>query len=302
MNAGRAVVRRRRRPRRSCRPSCQWRRWHAVRCTTQPAGAAPAPAPTRPTLAGPNRRRCPNCRSSWRRSTGWRCTSTPCCSRTTARCRWPACRAASNRRSDRSTSARSAACRSSTSSRASRASASSRWPATSVSSGPARTNSPKTTVRAALCLPFRRDSHRLTASDGPAEPLQSLNPSLLPQMTLLCRELVDLLKMAPQCRIPFSKFIPAYHHRNDTHRPAHRPPLLSLSSLTNCTEISVGFGRRFRAPVQGGRLRLHAPHRPPGGLVARRPGTSMPSIASSRRASGSLMFSRRFWAKATDAT
>ena len=31
-------------------------------------------------------------------------------------------------------------------------------------------------------------------------------------MSLLCRELVDLLKMAPQCRIPFSKFIPAYHH------------------------------------------------------------------------------------------
>ena len=44
------------------------------------------------------------------------------------------------------------------------------------------------------------------------EPLHSLNPSLLPQMSLLCRELVDLLKMAPQCRIPFSKFIPAYHH------------------------------------------------------------------------------------------
>ncbi len=31
-------------------------------------------------------------------------------------------------------------------------------------------------------------------------------------MSLLCRELVDLLKMAPQSRIPFSKFIPAYHH------------------------------------------------------------------------------------------
>jgi len=44
------------------------------------------------------------------------------------------------------------------------------------------------------------------------EPLQSLNPSLLPQMSLLCRELVDLLKMASQCRVPFSKFIPAYHH------------------------------------------------------------------------------------------
>ncbi len=42
--------------------------------------------------------------------------------------------------------------------------------------------------------------------------MQSLNPSLVPQMSLLCRELVDLLKMAPQSRIPFSKFIPAYHH------------------------------------------------------------------------------------------
>lgn len=31
-------------------------------------------------------------------------------------------------------------------------------------------------------------------------------------MSLLCRELVDLLKVAPQCRIPFSKFIPQYHH------------------------------------------------------------------------------------------
>jgi len=32
------------------------------------------------------------------------------------------------------------------------------------------------------------------------------------QLALFSRELVDLLKTSTGCRMPFSKFIPAYHH------------------------------------------------------------------------------------------
>ncbi|KAI5728498.1 hypothetical protein M8J77_017039 [Diaphorina citri] len=47
---------------------------------------------------------------------------------------------------------------------------------------------------------------------GSSETSPSVSPSLQGQMSLLCRELVDLLKTFPHCQMVFNKFIPAYHH------------------------------------------------------------------------------------------
>jgi hypothetical protein len=38
------------------------------------------------------------------------------------------------------------------------------------------------------------------------------SPMMTQQLSQFSREVVDLLKHSPQCRMPFSKFIPAYHH------------------------------------------------------------------------------------------
>jgi meiosis arrest female protein 1 len=42
--------------------------------------------------------------------------------------------------------------------------------------------------------------------------LKTVPPSLAPNISLLCRELVDLLKTTDKCQLFLSKFIPAYHH------------------------------------------------------------------------------------------
>lgn len=42
--------------------------------------------------------------------------------------------------------------------------------------------------------------------------LKSIPLQLAPNVTLLCRELVDLLKTTEKCQLLLSKFIPAYHH------------------------------------------------------------------------------------------
>lgn len=42
--------------------------------------------------------------------------------------------------------------------------------------------------------------------------LKTVAPSLAPNISLLCRELVDLLKTTDKCQLLMSKFIPAYHH------------------------------------------------------------------------------------------
>ncbi|XP_018577487.1 meiosis regulator and mRNA stability factor 1 [Anoplophora glabripennis] len=42
--------------------------------------------------------------------------------------------------------------------------------------------------------------------------LKTVPPSLAPNISLLCRELVDLLKTMDRCQLLLSKFIPAYHH------------------------------------------------------------------------------------------
>lgn len=42
--------------------------------------------------------------------------------------------------------------------------------------------------------------------------VKSVSPPLATQLALFSRELVDLLKTAPHCQLPFSRFIPAYHH------------------------------------------------------------------------------------------
>lgn len=42
--------------------------------------------------------------------------------------------------------------------------------------------------------------------------VRSVSPPLVEQLALFSRELVDLFKTLPHCRLPFSRFIPAYHH------------------------------------------------------------------------------------------
>lgn len=42
--------------------------------------------------------------------------------------------------------------------------------------------------------------------------LKSVPVSLASHISLLCRELVDLLKTSDRCQLLMSKFIPAYHH------------------------------------------------------------------------------------------
>ncbi|ELT96318.1 hypothetical protein CAPTEDRAFT_189892 [Capitella teleta] len=49
------------------------------------------------------------------------------------------------------------------------------------------------------------------SSPAVSGPLGS-SPSLGQQLTQFSSELIDLLKSSPQCRMPFSKFIPSYHH------------------------------------------------------------------------------------------
>ncbi|XP_060076534.1 meiosis regulator and mRNA stability factor 1-like [Ylistrum balloti] len=47
-------------------------------------------------------------------------------------------------------------------------------------------------------------------SSDAVRPLAS--PLLNQQLNQICREMTDLLKQSPQCRMPMSKFIPSYHH------------------------------------------------------------------------------------------
>lgn len=42
--------------------------------------------------------------------------------------------------------------------------------------------------------------------------MKCVSPPLATQLALFSRELVDLLKTASHCQLPFSRFIPAYHH------------------------------------------------------------------------------------------
>ncbi|KAL3273484.1 hypothetical protein HHI36_014925 [Cryptolaemus montrouzieri] len=42
--------------------------------------------------------------------------------------------------------------------------------------------------------------------------LRGVPPSLAPNINLLCRELVDLLRTMDKCQLALAKFIPAYHH------------------------------------------------------------------------------------------
>ena len=44
------------------------------------------------------------------------------------------------------------------------------------------------------------------------EESKCVSPPLANQLALFSRELVDLLKTAPHCQLPFNRFIPAYHH------------------------------------------------------------------------------------------
>ncbi|XP_046838954.1 meiosis regulator and mRNA stability factor 1 isoform X1 [Vespa crabro] len=48
--------------------------------------------------------------------------------------------------------------------------------------------------------------------DESHEENKCVSPPLANQLALFSRELVDLLKTAPHCQLPFNRFIPAYHH------------------------------------------------------------------------------------------
>ncbi|XP_029037560.1 meiosis regulator and mRNA stability factor 1 isoform X1 [Osmia bicornis bicornis] len=48
--------------------------------------------------------------------------------------------------------------------------------------------------------------------DNNHEETKCVSPPLANQLSLFSRELVDLLKTAPHCQLPFNRFIPAYHH------------------------------------------------------------------------------------------
>lgn len=54
---------------------------------------------------------------------------------------------------------------------------------------------------------LKTDENNLNAGS-----LKCVSPPLATQLQLFSRELVDLLKTAPHCQLPFSRFIPAYHH------------------------------------------------------------------------------------------
>lgn len=61
-------------------------------------------------------------------------------------------------------------------------------------------------LRNTLATRFSGSTNSLNSlSASPAPPLAS-------QLALFSRELVDLLKTSPGCRMPFHKFIPMYHH------------------------------------------------------------------------------------------
>ncbi|KAF2344372.1 OST-HTH/LOTUS domain [Trinorchestia longiramus] len=51
-----------------------------------------------------------------------------------------------------------------------------------------------------------------TPHDDMEDLIRFVCPPLVGQLALLSRELVDLLKTFPNTRLPFSRFIPAYHH------------------------------------------------------------------------------------------
>ncbi|XP_063896860.1 meiosis regulator and mRNA stability factor 1-like isoform X2 [Helicoverpa armigera] len=55
------------------------------------------------------------------------------------------------------------------------------------------------------------DNSESSRSSGERERLRTA-PALEPMLALFERELIDLLRTAPRCSIPFSKLIPAFHH------------------------------------------------------------------------------------------
>ncbi|KAG8237327.1 hypothetical protein J437_LFUL016342 [Ladona fulva] len=59
---------------------------------------------------------------------------------------------------------------------------------------------------------FLRWKNPNTENSQSSESLKCVSPPLVTQLALFSRELVDLLKTAPHCQLPFNRFIPAYHH------------------------------------------------------------------------------------------
>ncbi|XP_071443436.1 meiosis regulator and mRNA stability factor 1 isoform X2 [Hetaerina americana] len=59
-------------------------------------------------------------------------------------------------------------------------------------------------------LRWQKNSNSESVHSG--ESVKCVSPPLVSQLALFSRELVDLLKTAPHCQLPFNRFIPAYHH------------------------------------------------------------------------------------------
>ncbi|XP_046394485.1 meiosis regulator and mRNA stability factor 1 isoform X2 [Ischnura elegans] len=59
-------------------------------------------------------------------------------------------------------------------------------------------------------LRWRKNSNTESVHSG--DSVKCVSPPLISQLALFSRELVDLLKRAPHCQLPFNRFIPAYHH------------------------------------------------------------------------------------------
>ncbi|XP_025836484.1 meiosis regulator and mRNA stability factor 1 isoform X1 [Agrilus planipennis] len=58
-------------------------------------------------------------------------------------------------------------------------------------------------------LQLKTETNEIDAEDSV---MKYVSPSLIPNISLLCRELIDLLKTYDRCQLPLNKFIPAYHH------------------------------------------------------------------------------------------
>ncbi|XP_043205020.1 meiosis regulator and mRNA stability factor 1-like [Amphibalanus amphitrite] len=57
-----------------------------------------------------------------------------------------------------------------------------------------------------------QDKAVVWARDAPEEEPAPVNPALQQKVVMFSREVVDLLRAAPRARMPFNRFIPAYHH------------------------------------------------------------------------------------------
>lgn len=75
---------------------------------------------------------------------------------------------------------------------------------------------------------------------------KGMSPAIVPNIQLLCRELVDLLKTTERCQLLLSRFIPAYHHhfgrqcRVADYGYTKLVDLLESQVLSNVVQVNLG--------------------------------------------------------------